>query len=103
MAKKTEGFFGFLKEDLMPSFGKYIKRLLDDQVHGFQKIIERKIDFKVRKMRLSATMYIGAVLLMVGFAMLIEDLVSFPNGSGFIIVGAIVLLAAFIIKSVIRE
>lgn len=103
MAKKKEGFFGFLREELMPSFGKYVKKLLDQEVKGFQKAIERKIDFKVKKIRLAMTMYVGAIIIMVGFAMLIESLVSFPRGSGFIIVGVIILLAAFIISSLMQE
>ncbi|MFH1589490.1 MAG: hypothetical protein ABIB43_02905 [archaeon] len=104
MAKEKEGFFsGFLKKDLLPLFSNYVKRVLDSEIKGFKQAIERKIDFKMKKMHLTMMMYAGATILMVGFAMFIENLVSFPRGSGFIIVGAIVLLAAFIIRSLIRE
>lgn len=101
---KNKGFFsGFLKKELLPLFANYLKKAFDNEIKGLQRAIEKKIDFKVKKMRLSMTMYVGAILLMIGFALLVEELVSFPSGSGFIIIGVIVLLVAFIIKSLMRE
>ena len=99
MAK--EGFFTkFLKEDIVPSMGKYFKAVLDNEIKGFEKKVQKRVDSHLTRMFLTITMFVGIIFLLIGFAVLVENFISFPKGSGFILVGAIIALTAFIIRTI---
>ncbi|MBU0471697.1 MAG: hypothetical protein KKF89_03670 [Nanoarchaeota archaeon] len=102
MKEKQNNLFSWLNSELKALIGNYLKKTLESEIKGLERVVEKKINNKLRKTYLLMLILGCLLMLMVGIAILLDQLTSFPKGSGFILVAVIFGLLSFIAYSTIK-